>query len=90
MSDWMHVVIPRPDPDRVTMHINGVEAGEYRRRRDLPRRPLTREDIPGESISDHLLEGLTVNDEGYVFSDETEVGRLNTAGGISRVHWYRG
>jgi hypothetical protein len=89
-SDWIHITIPRPDPAKTVMHINGVEVGEYVRRRELPRRPLAREDCPGEDISDRLLSGLTVNTEGYVFSDDMEVGRINTEGGISRVHWYKG
>jgi hypothetical protein len=41
-------------------------------------------------MSDRLLEGLTVNAEGYVFSGDSEVGRLDTEGGISRVYWYQG
>ena len=92
MSDWIHIVIPRPDPAKTAMYINGVEAGEYRRRQGLPRRPLTREDVSAEQAAElaHLLANLTVNEEGYVYHDGSEVGRINEEGGVSRVHWYRG
>ena len=54
--------------------IGGVREDEFKRLQALPRRPLTREDIPREEISDRLLKDLFfVTDEGhdrtYIFDD---------------------
>jgi len=79
-------------PNASLVSIDGVPIDEWRRRKALPIRPLTKEDAPLDDMSERLKRGLQVaiddqKEWDWILSPEgMEVGILQD----NVIHWYQG